>query len=69
MEWWNVFATVSTRLARAPFGDDGVGVGVDVGVGMIRRLYADRVAEEGCRRRLRNVSELVWEEDADALAG
>lgn len=44
----------------APFGDDGVRVRACVRV--ILRLYADRVAEEGCRRGLRDVSELVWED-------
>lgn len=68
MEWWNVwvraaealFATVSTRL-RCSVRRRRCSCACVCGC-VILRLYADRVAEEGCRRGLRDVSELVWED-------
>lgn len=68
MEWWNVwvraaealFATVSTRLRCSVRRRRWLCTCVCGCV--ILRLYADRVAEEGCRRGLRDVSELVWED-------
>lgn len=55
-------STFRDRVDQAALLRSATTVVVCVRVCVILRLYADRVAEEGCRRGLRDVSELVWED-------